>query len=123
MNILYIRLAIHLQHLENTRTTVNEKISDDHIRRGSDEISDSNRYFEPLNGKKFSHVCTAPVKYDPNWITTTTNKTSNNSAYIVTGAQLEVKKHGSKSVLHRRLRFTGVSDHNVVQKEWVHGPT
>ncbi|KAH0866211.1 hypothetical protein HID58_083422 [Brassica napus] len=118
------RLAIHLQHLENTRTTVNEKITDDHIWRGSDEISDSNRYFEPLNGKKFSHVCTAPVKYDPNWITTTTttSKNSNNVAYIVTGAQLEVKKHGSKSVLHLRLRFTGVSDHKVVQKEWVHGP-
>ncbi|KAG2297936.1 hypothetical protein Bca4012_009131 [Brassica carinata] len=117
------RLAIHLQHLENTRTTVNEKITDDHIWRGSDEISDSNRYFEPLNGKKFSHVCTAPVKYDPNWIiTTTANKNPNNVAYIVTGAQLEVKKHGSKSVLHLRLRFTGVSDHHVVQKEWVHGP-
>ncbi|KAJ4889974.1 MACPF domain-containing protein [Raphanus sativus] len=117
------RLAIHLQHLENMRTTVNEKITDDHIWRGSDEISDSDRYFEPLNGKKFSHVCTAPVKYDPNWITTTTtNKISNNVAYIVTGAQLEVKKHGSKSVLHLRLRFTGVSDHNVVKKEWVHGP-
>ncbi|KAG5387141.1 hypothetical protein IGI04_038611 [Brassica rapa subsp. trilocularis] len=78
------RLAIHLQHLENTRTTVNEKITDDHIWRGSDEISDSNRYFEPLNGKKFSHVCTAPVKYDPNWITTTTSKNSNSIAYIVT---------------------------------------
>ena len=124
MNFLYIRLAIHLQHLENTRTTVNEKITDDHIWRGSDEISDSNRYFEPLNGKKFSHVSTAPVKYDPDWITTTTTtgKSSNNVAYIVTGAQLEVKKHGSKSVLHLRLRFTGVSDHKVVQKEWVHGP-
>ncbi|CAH8382384.1 unnamed protein product [Eruca vesicaria subsp. sativa] len=117
------RLAIHLQHLENTRTTVNEKITDDHIWRGSDEISDSNRYFEPLNGKKFSYVCTAPVKYDPNWITTTTtNKTLNNVAYIVTGAQLEVKKHGSKSVLHLRIRFTAVSDHYVAQKEWVHGP-
>lgn len=119
-----IRLAMHLQHLETTRTTVGEKITDDHRWRGSDEMADNNRYFEPLNGKKFSHVCTAPVKYDPNWITTTTtrNKSKNDVAYIVTGAQLEVKKHGSKSVLHLRLRFTRVSDHYVVQKDWVHGP-
>uniref|UniRef100_A0A0D3CA91 MACPF domain-containing protein n=1 Tax=Brassica oleracea var. oleracea TaxID=109376 RepID=A0A0D3CA91_BRAOL len=83
-----------------------------------------------LNRNQTSRVCStsssmaaAPVKYDPNWTTTTTSsKYSNNVAYIVTGAQLEVKKHGSKSVLHLRLRFTGVSDHYVVQKDWVHGP-
>ncbi|CAN8293442.1 unnamed protein product [Cochlearia groenlandica] len=120
------RMAIHLQHLEHTKTKVGENITDDHKWRGSDQIEDNNRYFEPLNGKKFSHVCTAPVKYDPNWTTTTTTtrtKTPQNDAvaYIVTGAQLEVKKHGSKSVLHLRLRFTGVSDHYVVQKDWVHG--
>ncbi|CAF1925657.1 BnaUnng01770D [Brassica napus] len=68
-------------------------------------------------------MAAAPVKYDPNWTTTTTSsKYSNNVAYIVTRAQLEVKKHGSKSVLHLRFRFTGVSDHYVVQKDWVHGP-
>ncbi|CAE5957508.1 unnamed protein product [Arabidopsis arenosa] len=118
------RLAIHLQHLENTRTTVGEKITDEHIWRGSDQITDNDRYFESLNGKKFSHVCTAPVKYDPNWITTTSNhKSQNDVAFIVTGAQLEVKKHGSKSVLHLRLRFTKVSEHYVVQNSWVHGPT
>ncbi|KAL1220047.1 MACPF domain-containing protein [Cardamine amara subsp. amara] len=47
----------------------------------------------------------------------------NDVAFIITGAQLEVKKHGSESVLHLRLRFTKVSDHYVVQKDWVHGPT
>ncbi|EFH44735.1 hypothetical protein ARALYDRAFT_355629 [Arabidopsis lyrata subsp. lyrata] len=118
------RLAIHLQHLENTRTTVGEKITDEHIWRGSDQITDNDRYFETLNGKKFSHMCTAPVKYDPNWITTRSNhKSQNDVAVIVTRAQLEVKKHGSKSVLHLRLRFTKVSDHYIVQNNWVHGPT
>ncbi|CAH8277191.1 unnamed protein product [Arabidopsis lyrata] len=69
-------------------------------------------------------MCTAPVKYDPNWITTRSNhKSQNDVAVIVTRAQLEVKKHGSKSVLHLRLRFTKVSDHYIVQNNWVHGPT
>nr|CCD74483.1 MAC/Perforin domain-containing protein [Arabidopsis halleri subsp. halleri] len=97
------RLAIHLQHLENTRTTIGEKITDEHIWRGSDQITDNDRYFETLNEA--------------------ITKSQNDVAFIVTGAQLEMKKHGSKSVLHLRLRFTKVSDHYIVQNNWVHGPT
>ncbi|XP_010554973.1 PREDICTED: MACPF domain-containing protein At1g14780 [Tarenaya hassleriana] len=110
------RLAIHLQHLSNTATALREKIAGEHYWQGSDQVSDHGRYFESLNGKKFSHVCTAPVKYNPDWVAQ-----NDAVAFIVTGAQLHVKKHGSKSVLHLQLRFTGVSDHYVVQKDWAHG--
>ncbi|CAN8305177.1 unnamed protein product [Cochlearia groenlandica] len=119
------RLAIHMQHLENTRTTLCENITNDHIWRSSNEIDGNDRYFESLNGKNHSHVCTAPVKYDPNWIKTTSNKSQNDVvvAYIVTGAKLETNKHGSKTVLHLCLRFTKVNDHYIVQKDWARGPT
>lgn len=77
----------------------------------SEEISDE-RFFEGINGRKFSHVCTAPVKYDPRWCST------KDVAFIVTGAQLHVKKHDSKSVLHLRLLFSEVSCSVVVQSSW-----
>lgn len=81
----------------------------------SEEISDD-RFFEAINGKKFSHVCTAPVKYNPKW--STDNK---DVAYIVTGAQLHVKKHESRSVLHLRLLFSKVSNSFVVKSNWIQG--
>lgn len=77
----------------------------------SEEISDE-RFFEAINGKKFSYVCTAPVKYNPRWCS------GKEAAFIVTGAHLHVKKHGSKSVLHLRLLFTEVSGSAVVQTSW-----
>ena len=80
----------------------------------SDEISDE-RFFEAINGRKFSHVCTAPVKYDPKWCT------GKDVAFIVTGAQLHVKKHDSKSVLHLKLLFSEVSNSVVVQSNWTRG--
>ncbi|KAJ1418364.1 Membrane attack complex component/perforin [Sesbania bispinosa] len=91
------RLAIHLQHLLNTPMMLESKIEDT---IWTQEISHDNRFFEALNGKKFSHVCTAPVKYNPTWCS---NK---DVAFIVTGAQLHVNKHDSKSVLHLRLLFS-----------------
>jgi hypothetical protein len=80
----------------------------------SEEISDD-RYFEAINGKKFSHVCSAPVKYNPKW------SSDNNVAFIVTGAQLHVKKHDNKSVLHLRLLFSKVSNTFVVKSNWTQG--
>ncbi|PNX81994.1 MACPF domain-containing protein at1g14780-like protein [Trifolium pratense] len=80
----------------------------------SQEIDDD-RYFESINGKKFSHVCTAPVKYNPKW------SSDNNVAFIVTGAQLHVKKHDNKSVLHLRLLFSKVSNSFVVKSNWTQG--
>ncbi|KAJ1425326.1 Membrane attack complex component/perforin [Sesbania bispinosa] len=91
------RLAIHLQHLLNTPMMLESKIEE---RIWTQEISHDNRFFEALNGKKFSHVCTAPVKYNPTWCS------DKDVAFIVTGAQLHVNKHDSKSVLHLRLLFS-----------------
>lgn len=107
------RLAIHLQHLSNTPILLQNKIADSPTWRGSEEVSDD-RFFEPIQWKKFSHVCTAPVKYDPNWTTT-----RDDSAFIVTGVQLHVKKHDSKTVLHLRLLFSKVSNFYVAQSNWV----
>ncbi|KAA8529785.1 hypothetical protein F0562_034115 [Nyssa sinensis] len=106
------RLAIHLQHLSNTPMLLQDKIDDAIAWRRSEELSDE-RYFEAIQWKKFSHVCTVPVKYDPRW---TTRK---DVAYIVTGAQLHVKKHDSKSVLHLGLLFSKVSNFCVVQSTWM----
>ncbi|KAG5014788.1 hypothetical protein JHK85_020924 [Glycine max] len=80
----------------------------------SEEINDG-RFFEAINGKKFYHVCTAPVKYDPRW------SSDKDVAFIVTGAQLHVKKHESRSVLHLRLLFSKVSNCAVVKSSWTQG--
>ncbi|XP_024466629.1 MACPF domain-containing protein At1g14780 isoform X2 [Populus trichocarpa] len=109
------RLAIHLQHLTNTPTILANKIDDSmQLWRGSDDM-DNEGYFEAINRKKFSHVCTAPVKYDPRW------STRKDVAYIVTGAKLQKKNHNSKSVLHLRLLFSKVSCFSIVQSSWAQG--
>lgn len=108
------RLAIHLQHLSNTPALLENKTNEELIWRGSDDSIDE-RYFEPLQWKKFSHVCTAPVKYDPRWTTT------HDAAFVVAGAQLHVAKHDSKSVLHLRLLFAKVSNASVCRSKWEQG--
>ncbi|KAF9673791.1 hypothetical protein SADUNF_Sadunf10G0060600 [Salix dunnii] len=109
------RLAIHLQHLTNTPTILENKIDDSmQLWRGSDDI-DNEGYFEAIHRKKFSYVCTAPVKYDPRW------STRKDVAYIVTGARLQKKNHNSKSVLHLRLLFSKVSCSSIVQSSWAQG--
>ncbi|RWR91065.1 MACPF domain-containing protein [Cinnamomum micranthum f. kanehirae] len=108
------RLAIHLQHLSNTPVLLENKTNEVLIWRGSDD-SDDERYFEPLQWKKFSHVCTATVNYDPRWATT------HDTTFMVAGAQLHVAKHDSKSVLHLRLLFAKVSNSGVCQSMWEQG--
>ncbi|KAF1874485.1 hypothetical protein Lal_00029912 [Lupinus albus] len=107
------RLAIHLQHLLNTQMMLNNKIEDTTI--WSEQNSDVH-FFEAINGKKFSHLCTAPVKYNPSW-----SYDQKNVAFMVTGAQLHVKKHDSKSVLQLRLLFSKVSNCIVVKSIWTQG--
>ncbi|MED6180544.1 hypothetical protein PIB30_011056 [Stylosanthes scabra] len=108
------RLAIHLQHLLNTPIMFDGKIEDTTI--WSEEVNDD-RFFEAVNSKKFSHVCTAPVKYDTRWRTE-----KDDVAFIVTGAQLHVKKHDSaRNVLHLRLLFSKVSNSAVVKSNWTQG--
>ncbi|KAJ7942860.1 MACPF domain-containing protein [Quillaja saponaria] len=106
------RLAIHLQHLLNTPMSLESKIEGTKL--WTVVISDD-RYFEVIN--RNSYICTAPVKYDPRW---TTRK---DVAFIVTGAQLVIKKHDSKSVLHLQLLFSKVSDAFVVQSNWAQSPS
>ncbi|KAK2978459.1 hypothetical protein RJ640_023717 [Escallonia rubra] len=108
------RLAIHLQHLSNTPVLFQNKIEDALSWRGSEEFADE-RHFEAIEWKKFSHVCTAPVKYDPKW------SSQKDVTFIVAGAQVHVKKHGSKSVLHLRLAFSKVPDTYILQSNWVQG--
>ncbi|KAK2996717.1 hypothetical protein RJ639_024787, partial [Escallonia herrerae] len=108
------RLAIHLQHLSNTPVLFQNKIEDALSWRGSEEFADK-RYFEAVEWKRFSHVCTAPVKYDPKWAS------QKDVTFIVAGAQVHVKKHDSKSVLHLRLAFSKVPDTYIMQSNWVQG--
>lgn len=72
---------------------------------------------EAVQSKKFSHICTAPVRYDPNWATKT------DEAFIVTGAQIHVKKESSKTVLHLRLLYSKVSNCCVAQSNWMQCPS
>ncbi|KAI5678128.1 hypothetical protein M9H77_09078 [Catharanthus roseus] len=106
------RLAIHLQHLSNAPVLYQDRINEPLTWRGTEETSDD-RYLEAVQWKKFSHISTSPVKYDPKWAT------RRDDAFIVTGAQLHVKNHGTKSVLHLRLLYSKVSNCIVVQSNWM----
>ncbi|KAG8382685.1 hypothetical protein BUALT_Bualt05G0103200 [Buddleja alternifolia] len=108
------RLAIHLQHFVNPPVLLQDKILQSHAWRGSAETPDHHRYLEPIQWKRFSHICTAPVKFDPKWL-----NPGQEAAFIVTGAQLQVKKHESKTVLHLRLSYSRVSNCYVVQSNWM----
>ncbi|KAI3730495.1 hypothetical protein L1987_61665 [Smallanthus sonchifolius] len=109
------RLAIHLQHLSETPVLFRDKISESINWRGS-EIADP-RFYEPVQWKKFSHICTAPVKYDPDWMVP-----GKDASFIVTGARLHVKKHDYKNILHLRLLYSRVSNSCIVQSSWTMGP-
>ncbi|GMI75258.1 hypothetical protein like AT1G14780 [Hibiscus trionum] len=109
------RLAIHLQYLSNLPKTFENKMDDIQYWHASEDRADTVRFFEAIHRKNFSHVCTAPVKYNPKWATADAGK---DVVFIVTGAQLHVKKQDSKSVLHLRLLFSKVSDSFIVQSSW-----
>ena len=89
-------------------------IDDTPIWRGSEEAT-NDLFLKPIHWKKFSHISTAPVKYDPSWTTRT------DVSFIVTGVQLHVKKHNSKTVLHLRLLFSKVRNSFIAQKTWTQG--
>ncbi|KAJ4960507.1 hypothetical protein NE237_020417 [Protea cynaroides] len=111
------RLAIHLQHLTSTPTVLKNKLGEAFKWRGSCDIAGDDRFFEPILWKKFSHVCTAPVRYDPAWAT------KEDTVFIVTGAQLVVKQHESKDILHLCLLFSEVSNAVVARSLWQQGPS
>lgn len=108
------RLAVHLQHLSSTPQFLQNRVSDTPFWRGSEDFSSDN-YLEPIQWKKFSHINSAPVKYDPNWSTKGENDT-----FIVTGAQLYVTKHdNSRTALNLRLLYSKVSNSCIAQSSWM----
>lgn len=101
------RLAVHLQHLSSLPKIF--QLEDDpngNFRRESYD----RKYYEKVQWKNFSHVCTAPVESDED-------------LNIVTGAQLEVGDYGFKNVLFLRLRFSTVMGATMVKHaEWDGSP-
>ncbi|KAG8650306.1 MACPF domain-containing protein At4g24290 isoform X1 [Manihot esculenta] len=101
------RLAIHLQHLSSLPKIF--QLADDPHGNFCQEFYD-HRYYEKVQWKNFSHVCTAPVE-------------SEEELSIVTGAQLQVEKYGFKNILFLRLRFSTVSGATAVKHpEWDGSP-
>ncbi|KAJ3694867.1 hypothetical protein LUZ60_000244 [Juncus effusus] len=110
----YNRLAIHLQHLSQIPEFIQTQPDKPPQWRGTDDISNE-RYYEPVQWKIFAQVCTAPIKYDPSW----SRDSRNNTAFIVTGAHLYVKKYESTSVLHLKLLYSEILGFNIDKSKWI----
>ncbi|XP_027179847.1 MACPF domain-containing protein At4g24290-like isoform X2 [Coffea eugenioides] len=95
-------LAIHLQHLSSLPKSF--QLQNNSNRNAGNSYD--HRYYEKVQWKSFSHVCSAPVESDEDLA-------------IVTGAEFEVKESGMKNVLFLRLHFSKVIGAMVVKKpEW-----
>lgn len=113
------RLAIHLQHLSTLPRTLEQFWNDDVCVEqpkwhGSDEAN--KKWFEPVQCKFCSHICTVPIKYSPEW---TDGK---DAVFVVTGAQLEVKAYGLKNVLHLKLLFSKLQGCTIQKSKWEQPP-
>lgn len=101
------RLAIHLQHLSSLPKIF--QLTDD-SNGNTNQESYERKYYEKVQWKHFSHICTAPVESDED-------------LSIVTGAQLQVVNSGFKNILFLRLRFSTVLGAvSVKQPEWDGSP-
>lgn len=100
-------LAIHLQHLSSIPKTFQLQ---DELNGNVSDASSERKYYEKVQWKSFSHVCTAPVEsYDDN--------------SVVTGAHFEVGESGMKKVLFLRLHFSEVVGATRVKApEWDGSP-
>eukprot|EP00252_Welwitschia_mirabilis_P001221 TRINITY_DN11118_c0_g1_i1.p1 TRINITY_DN11118_c0_g1~~TRINITY_DN11118_c0_g1_i1.p1 ORF type:complete len:603 (-),score=97.04 TRINITY_DN11118_c0_g1_i1:208-2016(-) len=103
------RLAIHLQHL-STLPKILQLVDDDECE--PEEIS--HKYYEPIQWKSFSHICTAPVECGGTLM--------GDPVSIVTGAQLEVRTEKMKKVLFLKLRFSRVVGASIRRSEWDNSP-
>lgn len=115
------RLALHINHISSLPNKMilssgTSTLSTPSMWRGSDDHESSDQFLEPIRWKRFSNVCTAVVKHDPNWL--------NNSSgvYIVTGAQLISKGSWPRNVLHLRLLFTHIPNCSIRKSEWAGAP-
>lgn len=101
-------LAIHLQHLSSRPNTF--QLEDEPSTSVSDSSSER-KYYEKVQWKSFSHVCTAPVESD-------------DDLSIVTGAHFEVGDSGMKKVLFLRLHFSKLIGAKAIkQPEWDGSPS
>ncbi|KAI3870807.1 hypothetical protein MKX03_006791 [Papaver bracteatum] len=101
------RLAIHMQHLSSLPKVF--QLHDDPNENSQRQAYDR-KYYEKVQWKNFSHVCTAPVESDED-------------LSIVTGAYFHVGDYGLKKILFLRLRFATVSGATIVRKpEWDGSP-
>ncbi|OVA03767.1 Membrane attack complex component/perforin (MACPF) domain [Macleaya cordata] len=98
------RLAVHLQHLSSLPQSF-ELHDDPNVNFCCDSYD--RKYYEKVQSRNFSHVCTAPVESDED-------------LSIVTGAHFQVCDYGlMNKVLFLRLRFSIVSDATLVKlPEW-----
>lgn len=105
-------LAIHVQHLTSLPNSMTySALADHHCKwRGSDEIDLTGQFQEPLRNRRFSSICTVPVKHNPSW--------SQHGVFIVTGAQLITTGRWPKTVLHLRLLFSHLRNCTVTKTEW-----
>ncbi|XP_068652380.1 MACPF domain-containing protein At4g24290-like isoform X2 [Aristolochia californica] len=100
-------LAIHLQHLSSLPKTF--QLHPDPAGNFA-RVSYDRKYYEPVQWKNCSHVCTAPIEPDEDHS-------------IVTGAQFEVSNYGFKRILFLRLRFSTVVGATTVRRpEWDGSP-
>ena len=114
------RLAIHLQHL-TAMPKILQPLWEEHPFSGQvtwQDAEDSNpRYFEPIQWKSFSHVCTAPVE------NTETLIGDHAGSSVVIGTQLGIKSFGLKNVLFLRLLYSKIADAKIRRSEWDHMPS
>ncbi|KAI4343507.1 hypothetical protein L6164_010847 [Bauhinia variegata] len=100
-------LAIHLQHLSSLPMSL---LLEDELNESASNASSEHKYYEKVQWKSFSHVCTAPVESDED----------NN---VVTGAYFQVGETGLKKVLFLRLHFSKVVRATSVKRtEWDGSP-
>ncbi|MCO5609767.1 hypothetical protein L7F22_063999 [Adiantum nelumboides] len=113
------KIAIHLQHLTAIPRFL-QPLWEDHPFAGEATWQDpddySTKYFEPVQWKNFSHVCTAPVENTETWIG------DHAGASVVVGAQLAVKSFGLKNVLYLRLLYSRIPEARIRRSEWDHMP-
>lgn len=101
------RLAIHLQHLSSLPKAF--QLEDGPSVSVSDPSSER-KYYEKVQWKSCSHVCTAPVEVD-------------DDVSIVTGAHFEVGVYGLKKVLLLRLHFSKLIGAKAIKRpEWDGSP-
>ncbi|WOL02493.1 hypothetical protein Cni_G11212 [Canna indica] len=110
------RLAIHVQHLSSLPSMLRNSTSSWKSEWRGSEDSDSS-YFEPIQWKRYSSICTAAVTHNPEWL-----QSVSNGVFVVSGAQLVTKGNWSKKVLHLRLLYMHIPNCTIRKTQWASAP-